>query len=161
MSVVVGVPTLNGPERLERCLISIKECTNLDGVKVVVCDDGSTDELVGRNADAIQRVNVPNCEFIRNDARKGIAFSWNRLTRHYGDAEVVALINDDVEVVDDWLDALVFSVRNNPSLGMVSLNCYVALTKQQVAALHPDVRPHERVPRIDYHEAHLLDGGGT
>lgn len=164
-SVLVGIPTLNGPDRLQRCLDSIAECTpDLTGVKVLVCDDGSTEDNLKLNKDAIQRAERlrerAGLEMLINAGRMGISKSWNRLARHEPH-DVVILLNDDVEVVNDWLDVLVYSVAENKHLGMVSLNAYVGVTKGQLAAVCPDLPEHVRSPRIDYREARLLDGGGS
>ena len=171
--VIIGVPTLNCPSRLQRALESIAECTKLDGVRVLVCDDGTIPDLLETNRKVIRHVanRIPSLDMIENGARLGIAKSWNRLTRHYADAEIVVLLNDDFEVVDFWLDVLMYSLRENPKVGMVGLNSYVAFTKEQVKLLYPktvytgaDERPtywHELVPMIDYREAKLLDGGGS
>jgi GT2 family glycosyltransferase len=162
--VTVGIPTLNSPHLLERALKSIADCTKLDGVRVLVCDDGSAPDKLQKNKEIIglwaQR--VPGLEMLVNGSRCGISKSWNRLTRHYGDAQIIVLMNDDIEVVDFWLDVLVYSLRENPLAGMVGLNSYVSLTKQQYAKVFPaDALPHERMPLVDYREACLMDGGGT
>jgi GT2 family glycosyltransferase len=75
------------------------------------------------------------------------------LARHVA-SDIVALINDDVEVVPDWLDVLKLSVERNPHVGMVGLNCYVGVVRQDLVGAN-------RLPlRVDYHEARLMDGGG-
>jgi GT2 family glycosyltransferase len=163
-TVTVGIPTLNGPDRLARCLVAIEWCTrSFDDVRVLVCDDGSTDENLKLNKDVIHNAGVlrqkAQLEMLVNEGRLGIAQSWNRLVRHHA-SDVAVLLNDDIEVVDDWLDVLVYSVTRNPKLGMVALNSYVALTKAQVQAMHPGAPWHAVVPRIDYHEAHLQTSGG-
>ena len=43
--------------------------------------------------------------------RLGVARGWNDLTRHTN-APIIILMNDDVEVVPDWYEALVFSLKN-------------------------------------------------
>ena len=96
---------------------------------------------------------------ILNESRLGIATSWNRLTRHYADADLVVLLNDDIEVVPWWLDVLAYSLRENPSLGMVALNSYVGLTRGQHAMLHPGVAAHIQIPRIDFNKASLVGAG--
>jgi GT2 family glycosyltransferase len=172
-TVTIGIPTLTAADaapgwaRLERCLISIEQCTNFDrfDVKVIVCDDGSSSDNLALNKTVIHNrpklQGVAGLEMLMSEHRSGIAASWNKLTRHRN-SQVVALLNDDIEVVDDWLDVLVYSVMENPSVGMVGLNSYLALTKEQHADVFPKTaKPHEMVPLIDYREAHLLDGGGS
>jgi len=171
MSTVIGIPTLNGPGRLQRCLRSIAECASLDDLRVVVCDDGSTEEHLNKTKEVIQHESaaLPFLELLTNDGRRGISYSWNRLARRYADAKTVILLNDDTELVLHAREALEFSLRENPTIGMVGLNAYLSLTKQQHAnvfdagreqAGYAKTQPHERMPRIDYNEARLLDAGG-
>lgn len=168
LNVLIGVPTLNGADRLHRCLGSIADSTDFDrfrNVKVVVCDDCSTESesaaiehVVRENRHLIQRAGL---SLIRNDARSGIATSWNRLVRH-ADADICALLNDDVEVVTHWLQALAYSLDRNRHTGMVGLNTYVSVSKGQVEhgpAATLRIEPHAYRPRIDYQEAKLLGGG--
>lgn len=163
--ITVGIPTLNGPALLERALKSIADCTKFDGgVRVLVCDDGSEADKLQSNKDIVHTwaSRIPGLQMLMNNARCGIATSWNRLTRHYSDAQIIVLMNDDIEVVDYWLDVLAYSLRENPKAGMVGLNSYVSLIKQQYAKMFPsDALPHERMPLVDYREAHLMDGGGS
>jgi GT2 family glycosyltransferase len=165
--VTIGIPTLNGPDRLARCLESIADCTPFDRfkVKLLVCDDGSTPSNLNGNKTAVHHAGnegglreKAGLELLIHEKRSGIAKGWNDLTRSQR-SEVTVLLNDDIEVVDHWLDVLVYSVTRNACIGMVALNTYVALTKAQHYAAHK-LPPHVAVPRIDYHEAKLSHGGG-
>lgn len=119
--VVIGIPTLNGPDRLRRCLRSIRINTpRSEPFKVLVVDDCSTPENLQRNKDVIHEFGV---EMITHDERFGVARGWNDLTRHT-QAPWMILSNDDVEMVPDWYEALVFSLKNNPHAGMIGLPAY-------------------------------------
>jgi GT2 family glycosyltransferase len=122
LEVCVGVPTLNGPDRLRRCLESVRRHTRMDalGARLFVSDDCSRPENLEANKIVCASHGV---EMLMSDSRLGVAQQWNRLTRHT-DAPVMVLMNDDVEVVPDWLDALAFSVRSNAHAGMVGLKAY-------------------------------------
>ncbi len=150
MRVVVGIPTLNGPDRLDRCLTSIKACRNAGDFKVsvIVSDDASTSENLKLNKDVIHQHGI---EMLMSEERLGISKQWNRIVRHVPDADICVLLNDDVEVVDDWLDVLVFSLAKNPELGMISLRCETGVTRS-------NGQPR---PRVDYQEAEILTGGGS
>jgi GT2 family glycosyltransferase len=123
---------------------------------VIVCDDGSDPGLLEANKTVIHRLasSIPGLEMLMNNDRLGIAKSWNRLSRHYSDAEIISLLNDDVEVVADWLDVLRFSIRKNLHIGMLGLNSYPCAVKRDW------VLADRMPPRIDYREAKLLSGGG-
>lgn len=150
--VVVGVPTLNGPDRLERCLKSVVKYTPLAELHaiIVVCDDGSDPEAVKINRKLSETYGAI---FLANEKRLGVAASWNRLSRHgihkLG-AKRVVLINDDVEVVQDWLEALVFSIRENQHAGMVGLNAWQGVNSENFTPPRP----------VDYNEATMTRGYG-
>ena len=119
--VLIGIPTLNGPDRLRRCLKSIRINTpRSERFKVLVVDDCSTPENLQKNKDVIHEFGV---EMITHHERLGVARGWNDLTRHT-EAPLVVLSNDDVEVVPDWYEALVFSLKHNPDVGMIGLTAY-------------------------------------
>ena len=119
--VTIGIPTLNGPDRLRRCLRSIRINTpRSEAFKVLVVDDCSTPDNLQRNKDVIHEFGV---EMITHHERFGVARGWNDLTRHT-QAPWIILMNDDVEVVPDWYEALVFSLKNNPHAGMIGLPAY-------------------------------------
>lgn len=150
--VVVGIPTLNGPERLERCLKSVMKYTPLKELQaaVLVCDDGSSPENLEQNRKIAADYGAI---FMANEGRLGVAVSWNRLSRYGIDVlgvKHIVLINDDVEVVQDWLEALVFSVRENPHAGMVGLNAWQGVNSENFTP-----------PRtVNYNEATMTRGHG-
>lgn len=169
--ITVGIPTVNSPAQLQRCLKSISACTDLEGVRVVVCDDGSSEENLVTNRRVVQHESsaMPGLALIENGARRGIAHGWNRLSRHYPDAGIITLLNDDTEVVPHWREALEFTLLENPVVGMVGLNAYLSITKRQHADVYDEPRvkleirstePHERILKVDYNESKLLDAGG-
>lgn len=124
--ISIGIPTLNGPDRLERCLRSIKQRTNLAkyDAEVVVSDDSSYSAKLVENKNICHIYRVP---LLMSDQRIGVAQQWNRLVRHT-DAPIQILLNDDVEVVAHWLDALVYSLEENPHAGMVGLKAFQGVT---------------------------------
>jgi len=154
-NVLVGIPTLNNPTCLKRCLDAIAESTSFDtdyNVKVLVCDDCSSPENLAANKTIIHNATarIPGLEMLMNTERRGVSTTWNTLVRHYRDANEIVLLNDDVEVVPDWLDVLVYSVLMNDRAGMIGLNTNVGTTKEQAG---PQLRS-------EYNEATLFDGNG-
>ena len=152
-AVTIGVPTVNGARRLERCLRSIAWSTPAQrlGARVLVCDDGSTPEGLEATKQVAARFGH---EVLVNGSRLGVATSWNRLARHGITADgssVIVLLNDDVEVVPDWLDVLVYSVTQNSGVGVVGLPAYHGLL---------DDVAHRAPPPPSYYEAHLRRGRG-
>ncbi len=167
LRITIGIPTLNGPDLLARCLESVGACTRWaqwDNIKVLAVDDGSEEEQLKLTKDAIHRASTAypamGLELLVHGQRRGIAAGWNSLTRHR-ECDVVALLNNDVEVTDDWLDVLVYSLEHNPQLGMVGLNAYTGVTKRQVAEAVAGVPTHSWRPDVDFCEAKLMDGDGS
>lgn len=150
MKVLIGIPTLNGADRLRRALLAVQEYTDFGEheISLIVSDDASSAEQLEWNKTWCHRLNVP---MLMSDQRLGIAKQWNRLVRHVPDADVCVLVNDDVEVVPDWLDVLVFTLKMNPEIGMVGLRCENGVT----------AKSGSRRPHVDYNEARLLDGSGA
>lgn len=151
--VLVGIPTLNGPDRLRRALSSVLEYSSVPDVEltVLVSDDSSDKRNLKLNKDVVHSCREHGVQMLTTETRLGVPRQWNRLVRHVPDAEVVAIINDDVEVVTDWLDVLVFTLLRNPHVGQVGLRCDTGITRSNAVAR----------ASVDYHEARLLDGGGA
>lgn len=150
LRAVIGVPTLNGPDRLDRALGAIFRATDSDLLaecRVIVADDGSDDAPLGQAKAVAGRFAV---DMLFGHGRTGVAATWNRIVRHCPTARAVVLINDDVEVVADWLSVLLHTIEANANIGMASLNCRMGVTASQIT----------EPPRIDYHEAHIMSGGG-
>lgn len=125
--VLVGIPTLNGPERLRRCLQAIRRNTpQNEAWKVLVVDDKSTPENLQRNKAVVHEYGI---EMLMHEERRGVAAGWNDLTRHT-QAPYVILMNDDVEVVPDWYEALVFSLKHNSHAGMIGLPSYQGVNSE-------------------------------
>lgn len=126
--ICIGIPTLNGPPRLKRCLQSILKYTPLKEYEalVLVSDDFSGEENLLQNKAICAEHGV---ELLTTEKRLGVAQQWNRLT-HHTTSPIMILMNDDVEVVYDWLEALVFSIKNNPHAGMVGLKAYQGVNSE-------------------------------
>lgn len=132
MKVLVGIPTLNGAGRLARALDSILQHTDLEkfNTSIVVVDDGSVDDqatlinqiVIDRQHMCDERYGRPGVKLVVNVRNKGIAYSWNTAVGSDVGSDIIILLNDDVEVVRHWQDALVYTIRHNPQFGMVGLN---------------------------------------
>jgi GT2 family glycosyltransferase len=150
LRAVIGIPTLNGSERLDRALFSIFHFTErslLSQCVVLVADDGSDEEELEKNKKICAHYGV---EILFGHGRTGVAATWNRLCRH-SNSKAMVLINDDIEVVADWLDVLLYSVEENKHAGMVSLSCIMGALWETTKGL----------VRIDYHEANLLSANNA
>ena len=105
----------NGEAMLRRFLPSLIANTQLDGVELVVADNGSTD-------DSLAYLRTQTVRIIELGANHGFAEGYNRAIAQV-DAEYVVLLNSDVELTPNWLDTLLNYAR----------------THADVAALQPKV----------------------
>ena len=110
--VVIIIPVYNNWSMTATCLRSLMMTTNETSYRIVVVDDGSTDETPHRLAEISGITNLclaENVGFLR--------------AVHAGFAAVsepwVILLNNDTVVTDGWLDALVDMARADDTIGVV------------------------------------------
>lgn len=129
---LVGIPTYNGWRRVDGLLQNLRQRTPPEvRHTLVVCDDSGRDEH--------RRLVRQVCEkwgarYVENPRNRGVAASWNALTRSVPDHQYVVLLNDDVLVANGWLRHLGYALSNNPWVGAFSLNC-LFITESDVPAL--------------------------
>ena len=99
MRAAVVILNWNGRRHLERFLGSVVTRTPRD-IRIVVADNGSTDDSVAFLADS-----YPTVEIICLDRNYGFAEGYNRALAQI-DAECFILLNSDVEVTEGWTDPL-------------------------------------------------------
>lgn len=115
-TVAVVVVNWNGADVLPSCLDSL-ERTGVLGrpdVEVVLVDNASTDG----SADAAA-VRHPGLVVLRRPENAGFAAGVNTAVATV-DADVVVLLNNDAEVEDGWLDALLAPLVEAPDVGAVT-----------------------------------------
>lgn len=95
----------NGEAMLRRFLPSLIANTQLDGVELVVADNGSTD-------DSLAYLRTQTVRIIELGANHGFAEGYNRAIAQV-DAEYVVLLNSDVELTPNWLDTLLNYARTH------------------------------------------------
>ena len=123
--VLIGIPTLNGPNRLEDCLNAIYRTHDIHERSryepmLVVLDDGSSPENLAENKKICGRRNV---SLIIHRKNMGVAKSWNDLI-HAAESDYCILLNDDVMVSEHWIYTVLYTLQNNSQIGVVGLNAY-------------------------------------
>lgn len=121
--ILVGIPTLNNPDLLNKCLNSIFKTYDLRkgiDIKVLAIDDFSSKDNLEKNKEVCASYQI---DLLMNQKRLGVASSWNTLVRH-ANSEIVVLLNDDVVLEHNWLDVITYTLENNPQIGVVGLNAY-------------------------------------
>lgn len=101
----------NGEEHLRRFLPSVvSSIEGLEGVSVVVADNGSTDGSLRLLDDRFKGVEV-----VRLDQNYGFAEGYNRALKQV-EAEYYILLNSDVETPRGWVEPLLKCLDENPDV---------------------------------------------
>ena len=112
MSCSVIILNWNGEAMLRRFLPSVIAHTQLDGVEIVVADNGSTDGSL-----AYVRT-LPEVRIITLEQNYGFAEGYNRAIALV-ESEYVVLLNSDVEVTHGWLDTLLDYARTHADVAAI------------------------------------------
>jgi GT2 family glycosyltransferase len=121
-SIIVGIPCYSGAsDLLLACLQAVRDRSgNNIEYDLVVVDDSGNVEHQRKSKEVCDKFNA---RWLCNDVNKGVAASWNVLSRS-SDAPYIALLNDDLIVAQGWLDALYYALHNNPQAGSFGLFAY-------------------------------------
>lgn len=109
----VIIPNWNGAAHLPTCLDALQRQTFTD-YKVIVVDNGSTDNSLGLLARDYPRVQV-----VALPHNLGFAGGCNAGLRA-AKGEVLAILNNDTEVEPTWLDELLSALERHPEAGMAT-----------------------------------------
>jgi GT2 family glycosyltransferase/SAM-dependent methyltransferase len=110
--ISVVIPVYGKLALTAECLESLCRAKNALSYEVIVVDDGSTDatpELLPR---------IPGLRYLKNDQNLGFVRTCNH-GASIARGEFVVFLNNDVQVTDGWLDALVSVLRSWPNAGAV------------------------------------------
>ncbi len=108
-TTAVVILNWNGQHWLERFLPGVVAATGGDA-EVVVADNGSTDGSI-----AWVRAHCPTVRVVRNATNLGFAGGYNEALKQV-DAEVLVLLNSDVEVTPGWIGALRDHLVRHPEM---------------------------------------------
>jgi GT2 family glycosyltransferase/glycosyltransferase involved in cell wall biosynthesis len=111
-AVSVIIPTYGQLEHTLRCLASIAANPPALPIEVIVIDDA----WPGEDAEALSLVR--GVRLLRNDTNVGFLHSCNRAAAK-ARGEYLFLLNNDTQVLDDWLEPMVSLFQQRPSTGAV------------------------------------------
>ena len=110
-SASIIIPTRGRPDYLAVALASIAPQARRAGAEVIVVDDS---EGLARNAELAERFGA---RYLALGQERGLNAARNAgLAAAAG--ELLAFVDDDVEVHDDWLEALIAAAREQPEVGV-------------------------------------------
>jgi len=119
--VSIIIPTRNGFDLLRRCVESIFDKTKYSNYELIIIDNGSDDLVAGRYLQKLQ--DEEKATIIRDDSPFNYAALNNKAVAQ-AKGEVIALLNNDLEVINnDWLDEMVSYVIH-PEVGCVGAKLY-------------------------------------
>ncbi len=142
-SITIGIPTVNGPNRINNCLESIYKWNDIPSivnskgtlkhnykVDVMILDDGSNRANVESMVFLSKFYNIP---VLIHKENMGISKSWNDLANQ-GNSSIVVLLNDDILVSENWLTSMCYFLENNDNAGGVGWNFYF-ITEMDIPAI--------------------------
>lgn len=124
ISVAIVILNWNGQKYLEEYLGILIQRTQLEGSKIFVADNGSTD-----NSIEWMETNYPEINLIKFDKNYGFTGGYNKALKLI-DAKYYVLLNSDVEVGEKWLNPLFEYLEANT-------NCAACVPKVKSSA-NPD-----------------------
>ncbi len=110
LKVSIVILNWNGKKYLEQYLPPLIRCTDPELAETVVADNGSVDGSPGW-----VRANHPEIRVIQNPQNLGFSEGYNRALDHLQNRYFL-LLNSDVEVSPGWLEPLVETLDNDPSI---------------------------------------------
>ncbi|TKG96104.1 glycosyltransferase family 2 protein [Puteibacter caeruleilacunae] len=100
-SVAIVILNWNGVEHLSTFLPSVIQHSTQDNIRIIVADNGSTDDSV-----AILTKKYPEVEILELPENYGFAKGYNEALKQI-QADYYILLNSDVEVTDNWINPVV------------------------------------------------------
>ena len=101
MKIAIVILNWNGRKLLEEFLPSVVQYSKIPNTHIVVADNGSTDNSV-----AFIKEKYPDIEIVKNSRNDGFARGYNDALKNI-DADIYALLNNDVEVSENWLPPVI------------------------------------------------------
>jgi GT2 family glycosyltransferase len=150
--VSVVIPAYGKAGYTLRCLASIARHAPKREIEVIVSEDASGDP------DAARLRTVPGLRYLENAANLGFIRNCN-LAAKAARGRYLALLNNDTEVTEGWLDALVEVFEQRPDAGLVGAKLLFADGRLQEAGVvvwrdataWPDGRGDDpRLPQYNY-----------
>jgi len=142
------IPTRNGLDLIRQCVTSIMEKTTYPNYEVIIVDNGSDDAAALAYFEAL--AHRPNFRVLR-DEREFNYSQLNNAAVEVARGDIVALINNDIQVLSpDWLSEMV-SIALQPGVGAVGARLwYPDMTLQHggvVLGLGVACHAHKGLPR--------------
>jgi GT2 family glycosyltransferase len=113
--VTIAILTYDGRELLDVVVPSVLALRTADAARVLVLDNGSRD-----GSPDYVRARWPTVEILEIPCNIGVAAALNRAVLAAAESELVALLNNDVELDPDWLLELSRALEDHPEAASAS-----------------------------------------
>jgi GT2 family glycosyltransferase len=101
LKIAIVILNWNGKGHLENYLPSVVKYGSTENSEIIIADNGSTDDSC-----SFLQNNYPAIRIIRMDKNYGFAGGYNKALEGV-EADLLCLLNSDVEVTNGWLDPVV------------------------------------------------------
>ena len=109
-TVAVVILNYNGEKYLEKFLPALLK-TSYKNLEIIVADNASTDDSL-----SFLKKNYPQLQVIRMSKNYGFAGGYNQCLKHV-EADYYVLLNSDIEVTPDWIQAIIEQMEADPKIG--------------------------------------------
>ena len=110
LKIAVVILNWNGKHFLEKFLENILNCSDYPGAKIIIADNGSTDDSVPYIKERFSDIRL--IEFEKNH---GYAFGYYKALKQI-EAEYFVLLNSDVEVTPNWIEPIIRCMDENKNI---------------------------------------------
>ncbi len=111
--IAIVIPVFNNWFATERCLRALQRTTDIDLADIVVVNDGSTDDTL------LQLKRFPSLRVIDTSVNMGFTKACNFAFKQLKDYEFVFLLNNDTEVLNEFLSNSLALMKTNPKAALV------------------------------------------
>lgn len=111
MNIAIVILNWNGQALLERFLPGV--LANSAAADIYVADNGSTDDSI-----SFVKENFPEVKIVMNSENWGFAEGYNKALQKI-DADILCLLNSDVEVTPNWLSPVIEVFQSNKEIAII------------------------------------------
>jgi len=112
-NIAIVILNWNGTKLLQQFLPSVVEFSNSESTRIIVADNGSTD-----NSSEFLRLNFPQVSILELKENYGFARGYNEALKQI-DADYFVILNSDVEVTRGWIDSPIKLMEADHSIAAV------------------------------------------
>ena len=110
----IVIPCFNRADVTANCLQSMASTTVMDGVEVIIVDDGSIDETR-----LLEGSEAGNLRVIHNETSRGFAGACNQ-GASAASGDVIVFFSNDITALPGWLDPLLVVLNEDARVGIAS-----------------------------------------